>query len=464
MGFQEAFFAFRAIISIFVAEMSGAANNNRKGDSGRSEKAVAWQTAIGLQAADGLSASEFIYQLSQKHVNGKISIDQAAEQLNHYYFEKNSHDAADPEKEEADKVSLNIARILLSDTLDFSADGLASLHRKIFEGIYENAGVLRTVDVSKREWVLGGDTVSFMSLESLPGALDRCIAKEKNYRYDTQSPDTLISHLSAFISELWQICAFGDGNTRFTAVVAILYLNYLGIKIENSAFSNYSWYFHNAIVRANYRDIVKNIDYEPVFLERFFRNLLLGEQWDLRNRYVHVRPAAEWSEQPNLNSNTSTGQVRLKNNTRKVRESGKKAISKSEDSSNTYDSLSDAKANESGITENIVEKPKIAPEQDNRAANCLDNPNILFLAVVIGDRFLSVKEIMDGLHLKGRDSFLKLYLVPAVNFGIVSLLYPQSPRHPRQKYLLTDKGFEFLRAAGPEMTARVERHLASLKA
>ena len=441
--------------------MSATLYNNRKGEPGRSEKAAAWQTAIGLQASDGLSTSEFLWQVSQKHVNGKISLEQAREQLNHYYFEKNARDAGDTEKEEADKVSANIVGILLSGTLDFSAEGLASLHRSIFGGVYENAGVLRTLNVTKREWVLGGDSVSFMELDFLPGSLEESIALEKKYSYDTAPSDALISHLTAFVSEIWHLCAFGEGNTRFTAVFTILYLSYLGINIKNDTFASNSWYFHNALVRANYQDIVKNIESEPVYLERFFRNLLLGEQWDLRNRYVHVRPAAEWSVQSNLNSTASAGQVQVKNTTRKVKEKDKKQATKGEETSKNNDTSSEIKPVEPEIAKSAVEAPTSAISQQNQEENALDNPNILFLAVVIGEKFLSVKEIMDGLHLKGRDSFLKLYLSPAVSSGIVTLLYPKSPRHPRQKYLLTQKGFDFLKTVGPEMTARVERHLAA---
>ena len=68
--------------------------------------------------------------------------------------------------------------------------------------------------------------------------------------------------------------------------------------------------------------------------------------------------------------------------------------------------------------------------------------------------------MMEGLHLKGRDNFLKLHLNPALQSGIVAPLYPDSPRHPRQKYLLTQKGLDFLKTTGPEMVGRIERHLA----
>ena len=387
-------------------------------------KADAWQTAIGLQAADRLSTSDYLRQTAQKHIDGKIDIGQVNELINRYYLEMNTQEAGDSESENADKAAVNIARILVNqEKLDFSTEGLSLLHRNIFDGVYENAGMPRQVEETKREWVLGGDSISFLNPEVLPGSLEYSISKENSFQYESASTESLISHLSSFISEIWHLSAFGEGNTRFTAVFTILYLNYLGVDFKFDTFKNDSWYFHNALVRANYRDLVKNIDFEPIYLERFFRNLLLGEQWDLRNRYLHVRPAAEWSVQPKVNSNERTGQVQVKHNTRKVKEEDKKP------------------------TREIAE-------------NYLENPNILFLAVAIGEKFLSVREIMEALGLKGRDNFLKLYLTPALNNKLVTPLYPKSPKHPRQKYLLTQKGLEFLKATGDEMVSRVQRHLS----
>ena len=399
-------------------------------------KAEAWQTAIGLQAADRLSTSDYLRQTAQKHIDGKIDIGQVNELITRYYLEMNAQDASDSETEDADKVAVNIARTLLTERLELSAEGLSTLHRSIFDGVYENAGTPRTTEMSKREWVLGGDSISFTEVEQLLPSLEYCISKEKYFNYDGISTDSLISHLAKFIAEIWHICAFGEGNSRFTAVLTILYLNYLGINFKFDTFKNDSWYFHNALVRAKYRDLVKNIDYEPIYLERFFRNLLLGEQWDLRNRYLHVRPAAEWSVQPKGNSDTRTGQVQIKHKTKTWQEEDKKPTRKS-------------------TVENVENEVK----KGNEEQNCLENPNILFLAVVIGEKFLSVKEIMEGLRLKGRDNFLKLYLSPALDNKLVTPLYPKSPRHPRQKYLLTQKGLDLLKAAGDEMLSRIQRYL-----
>ena len=364
----------------------------RQGEPDKKEKASIWQTAIGLQAVDGLKTSDYLKQTARKHIEGDIDIDQARELIKTYYQSKSVHEPDDDEKQEADKVSANITKILSSKTFDFSANGFVSLHRRIFEGVFKHAGKLRGYDITKKEWVLEGDTVNYLNFEDLRRAIDYDLEQERSFNYKGISQDTMISHLSRFVSGLWQIHAFGEGNTRTTAVFTILYLRHIGFKVSNDMFAQHSWYFRNALVRANYKNVVKGIDYSPVYLERFFRNLLLGEKWDLRNRYLHIHPTEEWSVQPNLNTRTSTRQVRGK----------------------SPDKLPDKFSTNNQYIKNLVK--------------------------LVGDKEMSIKEMLLGFGLKDRESFMNVYLNPAIKEKFVRLLYPQSPRHPRQKYLLTVKG------------------------
>ena len=367
----------------------------KQGEPGKKEKASIWRTAIGLQAVDGLETSDYLKETARKHIEGEIDIDEARKLIRSYYQSKSFQEPDDEQKQEADKVAANITKILSADTLDFSAQGLIALHRRIFEGVFKHAGKVRTYNITKKEWVLKGDTVRYLNWEDLNRALDFDIEQEKSFSYKGISSDSLIAHVTKFVSGLWQIHAFGEGNTRTTAVFTILYLRSLGFKVNNDMFARHSWYFRNALVRANYRNAVERIDYSPVYLERFFRNLLLGEQWDLRNRYLHIQPTKEWKVQPNLTDRTSTGQV-----------------------------------------------PDKLPSSNARLNDKLhsDNPNIIKLIRVIGEQSLSVKEMMAAIELKHRENFLNLYLTPAINEGFVKMQYPNSPRHPRQKYLLTAKG------------------------
>ena len=277
----------------------------RQGEPDKREKASIWRTAIGLQAVDGLQTSEYLRETALKHIEGDIDIDEARQLINTYYQSKTQHNATDNDMQEADKVSANITKILSSQTLDFSAKGYIALHRRIFEGVFKHAGKVRDYNITKKEWVLDGDTVHYLNWEDLHRALDYDIEQERQFIYKGLTTDQLIKHIAHFVSNIWQIHAFGEGNTRTTAVFAILSLRDLGYKVENDMFAQHSWYFRNALVRANYRNAVEGIDYAPEYLERFFRNLLLGEQWDLHNRYLHIHPTDEWRVQPNLGVNVA---------------------------------------------------------------------------------------------------------------------------------------------------------------
>ena len=272
----------------------------RQGEPDKREKASIWRTAIGLQAVDGLQTSAYLRETAVKHIEGEIDIDEARQLIKTYYQSKTLHDAADDDMQEADKVSANITKILSSQTLDFSAKGYVALHRRIFEGVFKHAGKVRDYNITKKEWVLDGDTVHYLNWEDLHRALDYDIQQERQFSYKGLTTEQLIEHVARFVSGIWQIHPFAEGNTRTTAVFAILYLRDLGYKVENDMFAQHSWYFRNALVRANYRNAVEGIDYAPEYLERFFRNLLLGEQWDLRNRYLHIHPTDEWRVQSNL--------------------------------------------------------------------------------------------------------------------------------------------------------------------
>ena len=153
---------------------------------------------------------------------------------------------------------------------------------------YKHAGEIRQYDISKKEWVLEGDGVNYVNWEDLRRAWDCDIEQEKNFQYKGLTDDEKIEHIAKFVSGIWQIHAFREGNTRTTAIFTIQYLRSLGYKVNNEMFAKHSWYFRNALVRANYRNILKDIDYSPIYLVRFFRNLLLGENWVLKNRCLHI--------------------------------------------------------------------------------------------------------------------------------------------------------------------------------
>lgn len=372
----------------------------RQGEPAQQEKAGHWQTAIGLQAVDGLKVSEYLQDTARRHIEGDITIDEARELVNQYYVTKTTHDTHDEGTEEADRVSSNIVKVLSSPTFDFTTGGYQSVHRRVFEGAMKHAGEFRTYDITKKEWVLEGDTVLYLNWEDLRRAIAYDLEQERAYTYNDKKPDEMISHLSRFVAGLWQIHAFAEGNTRTTAVFTIQYLRSLGFNVDNDQFAKHSWYFRNALVRANYRNVAKGIEYSPIYLERFFRNLLLDEQWDLRNRYLHIHPTEEWSVQPNLADRTTTP------------------------------STTPSSTPSSSSTTCLNTNSKLYT----------NNNNIIELIRVIAYEELSIKQMMELRALKDRMNFMEYHLEPALKEKFVRRKYPNRPNHPRQRYLLTVKG------------------------
>ena len=260
----------------------------RESEPDKAHKGYAWSTAIGLQAVDGLKPSKYLIDTAIQNIEGKITMKEAQSLIDSYYEERPVHLSDDERTEEADKVSLRIAEILSEIAFSFSPNEYIAIHRKLFQGIYNHAGKIRDYNITKKEWVLDGATVMYGSASELRATLEYDFSKEKDFSYKGLSMDEIIHHLAVFISRLWQIHIFGEGNTRTTAVFFIKYLRTLGFAATNDIFAENAWYFRNALVRANYTNLQKGIHETTEYLELFLRNLLLNEQNELQNRNLHI--------------------------------------------------------------------------------------------------------------------------------------------------------------------------------
>ncbi len=353
----------------------------RQDEPQKREKGYAWQTAIGLQAVDGLKPSHYLIETARKDIEGEITIDEAEQLIRSYYQSKEVRTPEDAEMYEADTASTNIRRLLTEKTFAFTLVGLTSIHRRIFDGVFKFAGQIRDYNITKKEWVLRGDTVLYVSAPDLRKAIEYDLEQERQFDYSKVDRNGLVSHMARFVSGLWQIHPFGEGNTRTTAVFTILYLRSMGFDVTNDLFANYSWYFRNALVRANYQNVQKGIIRNSEYLERFFRNLLLGENNELRNRYMVVNAPKELVTEQAQHNRASTEQPTVQ------------------------------------VTEQV-----------------------LALLLALSNEQLSLKGLMEKVGLKHRPTFIENYINPAVETGILKILYPDKPNHPRQKYLLTAKG------------------------
>ena len=347
------------------------------------ERASLWRTAIGLQDVDGLKVSDYLKEAAVKHIEGDITIDDVRQQLKSYYVNRTTHDNDDAEKEEADRVAANIAKLLSEQSFSFTALEFLNIHRHLFDGVFKHAGEIRPYDISKKEWVLQGDTVVYGRAADIMMALRYDIQQEKDFCYKGLTTDEIINHIVDFVTLLWQNHPFREGNTRTTAVFVIKYLRSIGFRANNDLFAENSWYFRNALVRANYRNPSKGVEPNKSFLVKFFRNLMLGEQHELKNRYMLIG----YNDTDNTHTSTHTSPRTSTNNLK------------------------------ASLTENVKR-----------------------LILAIGTDEKSVKEMMETVGLKNRPNFLEYSLTPAISDGFVTMKYPSSPRHPRQKYLLTVKG------------------------
>ncbi|MGM9743521.1 MAG: Fic family protein [Candidatus Cryptobacteroides sp.] len=260
----------------------------RQGEPLQSEKARIWATAIGLQDVDGLKPSGYLKETAQRHIEGDISIEDVRSLVDSYYESKTVREKVEERTEEADKVSAAIAAVLSEKTFTFSPDYLISIHRRLFTGVYKFAGQIRDYNISKKEWVLDGASVLYGDAYMIRQTLDYDFAQERAFSYEGVTSADAVKHIARFISGIWQIHAFGEGNTRTIAVFAIKYLRNFGFDIDNKLFEEHSWFFRNALVRANYNNLAKGITATDKYLIRFLRNLIFAENNPLSNREMHI--------------------------------------------------------------------------------------------------------------------------------------------------------------------------------
>jgi len=272
-----------------LKKLSNFEEYKKLGEPDKAEKASIWETAIGLQQVDGLTPSSYLIETAKNHIDGDITIAEVKDRLENYYKTHDKRIDTEERTEEADKVSARITEILSEKTFTFSPAEFITIHKRLFDGIYKFAGKIRDYNISKDEWVLNGDTVFYASADSIKAALDYDFAAEKSFDYSKLSKEATINHIAKFISDIWQIHPFGEGNTRAAAVFAIKYLRRFGFNVNNDLFANNSWYFRNALVRANYTLVDSGIHPTMEYINRFFGNLVLNENNPLKNREMQVK-------------------------------------------------------------------------------------------------------------------------------------------------------------------------------
>lgn len=364
-----------------------------------------------MQKVDGLETSAYLAETARRNIEGEISMAEAGQLIGAYYRVKEvREEAAKTRTDEADIVAQRIAEILAEPTFVFSPEELASIHRRLFTGIYKFAGKLRDYNITKKEWVLKGDTVQYAGCYRLAETLAFDFGEEKKFSYAGLDMGGVVRHVAKFVSGIWQIHAFGEGNTRTVSVFAIKYLRTLGFEVDNQVFAENAWYFRNALVRANYNDLPRGIRETTEYLELFLRNLLFGEKNVLKSRFLLIGgwPGGEGG----------------KGGDREVLGERENPTSRDVDPT-------------SSEAENPTSKD-MAPTSGGAGTLRLLPPVKKVLAALSGEMSRAV--LMKALGLKDRVSFLDNYLGPALKLGLVEMTQPGSPRSPTQKYRLTVHG------------------------
>ena len=358
----------------------------------RREKAYAWKTAIGLQEVDGLTPSDYLIKTACRNIEGEITLEESRKLIEGYYKSR-PQQVDDPDRvKEADLVSQHIAEILAEPTFSLTPASYVAIHRKLFRGVFSHAGKIRDYNITKSEWVLDHDTVRYESADVIAATLEYEFEKERRFDYRGLSPQDTVAHLVRFFGDVWQIHAFGEGNTRTTSIFAIKYLRKLGFDVTNDVFAENARYFRNALVRANYTNLPRGVHPTPIYLERFFANLLLGEKNALKSRYLHISLSAP------------------------------------------EDACSPEKREQVG--EQVREQVKadaVKVIQDRPSKQVLR-----LLSKMKGE--MTVLEMMAALKLGGRRNFLERYLTPALNAGFIERTEPDSAHSPTQRYRLTRSG------------------------
>jgi len=248
-----------------------------------------WNTGIGLNKVDNLEPSEYLIELSKKNINGELKYCEVENLLNTYYQTKDINDTNIQREKECDLVSLRIAQLLEDKSFGFSPVTLKNIHKYLFKDIYNFAGNYREYNITKKEPILNGDTVTYVDFNNIEDYFAYDFKEEKEFDYSKINKDELIKHIAKFTSSIWQVHPFGEGNTRTTAVFIEKYLNNMGFNINNDMFKEYSVYFRNALVRSNYGNIPKGIYPTFDYLIMFFENLLQGKENQLNNDELYIK-------------------------------------------------------------------------------------------------------------------------------------------------------------------------------
>ena len=245
-----------------------------------------WKIGIGLQKVDNLNCSNYLIAIANQQIQGKLTIDDALKQIYLHYQDN----CKDNYQKEANIVASRIVKLLSEENFEFEIKELLSIHKALFEGILacNGAGAFREFNLAKKEPILNGDTVIYGRADGILDYLEYDFKRESEFNYQGVANDEVVDHIAGFISNIWQIHPFSEGNTRTIAIFTIKYLKKLGFVPCSTTFYQSSKYFRDALIRANYQNFPKEIYHTEEYLKRFLANCYLGEDYLLDNIQLKI--------------------------------------------------------------------------------------------------------------------------------------------------------------------------------
>lgn len=234
-----------------------------------------WEIAIGLNKVDNLKPSSFLRELIDK----KLSCDEMEKEILKYYGFRYLTSKIERDLRECDLVSIRTVKLLENKEFKFSIDYLKKIHKSLFSDILKKnyVGIFRNYNISKNERILSGNSVIYADYRELTECLNYDFEREKKNDYKNLPLDEKINKVSNFISSIWQVHPFIEGNTRTTAIFLIKYLKKLGFKLNEDIFMENSLYFRNALVLSNYSNRELKISNDFRFLTSFFIKLIVDK-------------------------------------------------------------------------------------------------------------------------------------------------------------------------------------------
>lgn len=247
------------------------------------------EIGIGLNEVDNLKPSQYFYNA----IKESQTYYEIEEKLKKYYAKQDLDNPKIQAEKECDLVATRIAKIIDESHFVFSPIALKSIHKYLFNGVFSQineryVGNFRDFNITKKEPILNGESVKYGEYREILEYLSYDFEMEKNKNYTKIPKEEWGRHIAKFISNIWQIHPFAEGNTRTIAVFTIKYLNQKGLPCDNTIFKKHSLYFRNALVLASYGNVLRGITPDESYLENFFNKLIVDSTLQLKQMPANI--------------------------------------------------------------------------------------------------------------------------------------------------------------------------------